>query len=196
MIGGGRLNRRFYGRDSREVAPDLLNKVLVRGSQRGRIVEVEAYVGGGIDPGSHAYRGQTTRNAAMFGPPGHLYVYFTYGMHWCANAVCGDAGTASAVLLRAVAPLAGLDEMRAARHAARKDSDLCSGPAKLCQAFRLTGLDDGADLVRPTAGGPTIIDDGTAPPDAPVVTKRVGLTGGADLPWRWYVAGNAHVSRP
>ena len=176
------------------MAPELLNKVLVHGALRGRIVEVEAYVGDGTDPGSHAHRGKTRRNATMFGPPGHLYVYFTYGMHWCCNAVCDPEGTASAVLLRAVEPLAGVDDMRRARRAARRDHDLANGPAKLCQAFAITGIHDGVDLVRPPEGGIAIVDDGVAPPDDPVVTTRIGLSSGADLPWRWYVDGNANVS--
>ena len=190
-----RLPRRFYAGDARDVAPSLLNKVLVHGRKRGRIVEVEAYVGDGTDPGSHAHRGRTSRNAVMFGPPGHLYVYFTYGMHWCCNAVCDPDGTASAVLLRAVEPIAGVEEMRPLRPRARTDVDLANGPAKLCQAFAITGVDNGVDLVRPPAGGITIVDDGTPPPADPVVTTRIGLSAGGELPWRWYVRGSAHVSR-
>jgi DNA-3-methyladenine glycosylase len=192
-----RLARAFYERDAREVAPELLNKVLVRGGLRGRIVEVEAYVGGGVDAGSHAHRGMTNRNKTMFGPPGHLYVYFTYGMHWCANAVCSPDGVASAVLLRAVAPLAGMDAMRVARVRARSDRDLCSGPAKLCQAYAITGLDDGVDLARPVPGGLAIVDDGIAPPAAPGVSTRIGLGAGAgdEHPWRWYVPGDPNLSR-
>jgi DNA-3-methyladenine glycosylase len=175
------------------VAPELLNKVLVHGELRGRIVEVEAYVGDGTDPGSHAHRGRTRRNATMFGPPGHLYVYFTYGMHWCCNAVCDPEGTASAVLLRAVEPVAGLEAMRAARPAARRDVDLANGPAKLCQAFGIAGLHDGVDLARPPAGGVTIVDDGRPPPTTPRVATRIGLSAGAELPWRWFVPGDPHV---
>jgi DNA-3-methyladenine glycosylase len=187
------LPRRFYDRDARDVAPELLGKVLVHGGRRGRIVEVEAYVGDGTDPGSHAHRGRTRRNATMFGPPGHLYVYFTYGMHWCANAVCGDDGTCSAVLLRAAAPLDGVDEMRASRPRAKADRDLCSGPAKLCQAFGITGTQNGTDLVAATAI--SIVDDGMAPPSDPLQTVRIGLTAGAELPWRWCVPGDPNVSR-
>src|SRR5690606_9502901 len=114
----------FYRRDSLVVAPELLGKVLRRDGVSARIVEVEAYCGPD-DPGSHAYRGRTPRNATMFGPPGGLYVYFTYGMNWCANAVCGEVGEGIAVLLRAAVPLTGLDEMRARRAKARRDRDLC-----------------------------------------------------------------------
>jgi DNA-3-methyladenine glycosylase len=145
------------------VAPELLNKLLVRGDRVGRIVEVEAYCGA-EDPGSHAFRGPTSRNATMFGPPGHLYVYFTYGMHFCANVVCGPDGEASAVLLRGLTPVGGVDEMRVARGGRpRPDRDLCSGPAKLCQAFGLDRSFDGADLVTGDREV-TVADDGTPPP--------------------------------
>jgi DNA-3-methyladenine glycosylase len=188
-----RLGRRFYGRDPREVAPELLGKVLVRGGMTARIVEVEAYCGA-LDPGSHAYRGQTRRNATMFGRPGLLYVYFTYGMHWCANAVCGRDGEGVAVLIRAAEPLRGVEQMRARRPAARRDRDLLSGPARLCQAFAIDGQDDGADLV--TADhGITIVDDGTPPPAVPAISKRIGLSAGADLPWRWCTADSSHLSK-
>ncbi|HVF75390.1 MAG TPA: DNA-3-methyladenine glycosylase [Acidimicrobiales bacterium] len=190
------LRREFYRRDPREVAPELLNKVLVAGERRGRIVEVEAYCGS-IDPGSHTYRGMTDRNATMFGPPGLLYVYFTYGMHWCCNAVCGDEGVGVAVLLRAVAPLDGLDAMRAARGAtARRDRDLCSGPAKLAQAFGITGAHDGADLVTGDRGV-TIEDDGTPPPASPGNGVRIGLAKGKgdEHPWRWWASDDPNVSR-
>jgi DNA-3-methyladenine glycosylase len=186
--------RDFYRRDPREVAPELLNKVLVRGGRRGRIVEVEAYVGA-VDPAAHAYRGRTTRNATMFGPPGHLYVYFSYGMHWCCNPVCGDEGEGVAVLIRALAPVAGLEEMRAERPAARRAVDLCNGPARLTQAMGITGAHDGADLVS-GRDGVTIVDDGVAPPEEPVVTARIGITKAVSEPWRWYVPGDPNVSRP
>lgn len=187
------LARSFYRRDSLDVAPALLNKLLVRGGRVGRIVEVEAYRGG-EDPGSHAYRGRTRRNATMFGPPGHLYVYFTYGMHWCANAVCGEEGHASAVLLRALAPIEGIDEMKTSRPAARGPHDLCSGPARLCQAFGIDGTFDGADLV---AGdrGVVVASDGTPPPAPPGVTTRIGLSNGAEHPWRFVVPGDPNLSR-
>ena len=190
------LPRTFYQRDPRDVAPHLLNKVLVRGQRTGRIVEVEAYCGS-IDPGSHAYRGQTARNATMFARPGLLYVYFTYGMHFCANAVCGDEGEGVAVLLRGLTPLTGLARMRRNRPTARRNADLCNGPAKLCAAFGLDRAFDGADLVDGDRGV-VIADDGTSPPQDPIVTRRIGLAlgRGDETPWRYVVPGAVGVSRP
>jgi DNA-3-methyladenine glycosylase len=154
------LKRAFYRRSPLEVAPDLLGKVLIAADgRRGRIVEVEAY-GGADDPASHAYRGRTPRNNTMWGPPGHLYLYFTYGMHWCANATCGPEGVAGAVLLRAVEPLDGLEVMRRARWTTQRqqrDLDLCRGPGRLCQALGWDGALDGADLT--TGAGPAAITE-------------------------------------
>ena len=171
----------------------MLNKLLVGRGATGRIVEVEAYVGD-IDPGSHAYRGRTKRNATMFGAAGGLYVYFTYGMHWCANAVCGTEGVAHAVLLRALSPLTGLEAMRDRRPKAKQEVDLCSGPAKLCRALGIDGNDDGADLL--SEQSPIrILDDGVSPPKQPGRSTRIGLAKGADLSWRWYVEGDPNLSR-
>ena len=189
-----RLPRSFYARDARVVAPELLGKLVVAGPLEARLVEVEAYCGP-EDPGSHAYRGPTRRNATMFGPAGHLYVYFAYGMHWCMNAVCGDEGEGVAVLLRGAAPESGLEVMRENRPAARRDRDLCRGPARLCQALGVTGAHDGADLVRADRGL-TIVDDGVVPPAPPAVSTRIGLSAGAELPWRWFTPGDPHLSRP
>jgi DNA-3-methyladenine glycosylase len=192
-----RLPRRFYHRDPRDLAPDLLNKILVHGTRRARIVEVEAYCGA-EDPGSHTFRGRTARNATMFGRPGLLYVYFSYGMHFCCNVVCGDEDVGVAVLLRAAAPLRGLDEMRAARGpAARRTGDLCSGPGKLCQAFGIDRSHDGADLVRADKGV-VLVDDGIAPPRRPGASTRIGLSAGRgdDLVWRFTVSGDPNLSRP
>ena len=191
------LPRSFYDRDALAVAPELLNKVLVRtgaGARlAARIVEVEAYRGAD-DPGSHAYRRRTPRNATMFGPPGRLYVYFSYGNHWCMNAVCGPGEQPHAVLLRAAAPLAGLDAMRARRTAARRDRHLCSGPGRLGQAFGVDRSFDGLDLVR---GELRIVDDGVAPPSNPGVSRRIGLgtDKGEELALRFYVRGDENVSR-
>ncbi len=179
------LDRRFYARDPWEVAPDLLNKVLVSGNRSGRIVEVEAYAGSD-DPASHAHRGPTRRNAVMFGAPGLLYVYFTYGMHWCANAVCVAEGEPGAVLVRAIEPLTGIDEMHRARPAARSRRDLCSGPAKLCQALGIDGEHNGADLVT-NDRSVTIVDDGVPVPPNPLVGPRIGISRAIDLPWRWTI---------
>jgi DNA-3-methyladenine glycosylase len=138
----------------------------------------------------------TKRNATMFGPAGHLYVYFTYGMHWCANVVARDSVEGSAVLLRAAAPVAGIDTMRARRVAARRDRDLLSGPAKLCQAFAITGTHDGTDLTV-ARGALRIVDDGVEPPAKPLITTRIGISPGKgdQLPWRFCVSGDPHVSR-
>jgi DNA-3-methyladenine glycosylase len=195
---GAPVPEAFYRRDPREVAVDLLNKVLVhhdpeQGPIAGRIVEAEAYLGAGIDPGSHAFRGPTRRNATMFGPPGHLYVYFTYGMHWCSNIVCNPAGGGGAVLMRALAPLDGLEAMWARRPKARRERDLCSGPARLAQALGLTGALDGTDL---SAGPVVLLDDGTPPPAEPGNSVRIGLSAGKgdESPWRWWVPGDPNVS--
>ena len=198
MTGSAPVPRRFYADDALVVAPRLLNKILVRGGRSGRIVEVEAYRGA-EDPASHAFRGLTRRNATMFGPPGRLYVYFTYGMHFCANAVCGPEGEAQAVLLRALAPVTGLLEMRRARGARGRsrpprDVELTSGPARLCQALDIGRADDGADLVRGDRDL-RIVDDGTPPPEAPGVSGRIGLSQAAELPWRFWVPDDPHVSR-
>lgn len=174
------------------MAPELLHKVLVSGPCRGLIVEVEAYCGA-ADPASHAFRGPTRRNATMFGPPGHLYVYFTYGMHWCANAVCGSEDEGVAVLLRALRPVDGLAQMWPRRPAAKRERDLCSGPARLCQALGLDGGHDGVDLVT-GEDGVSIVDDGFLPPVEVVRTTRVGISAAAEELWRWYVAGEPNVS--
>lgn len=187
------LPRSFYRRDSRVVGPELLNKLLLRDGCAGRIVEVEAYAGS-EDPGSHAFRGKTARNASMFGPPGHLYVYFTYGMHWCANVVCSEPGDATAVLLRALAPVEGLATMADRRARATRERDLCSGPAKLCQAMGIDGSLDAADLVT-GSDGITIVDDAVPPPRSPGCSTRIGLSAGAEHPWRWYVPGDPNLSR-
>jgi DNA-3-methyladenine glycosylase len=192
------LRRRALAGEVLDVAPSLLNKLVVRGERVGRIVEVEAYRGES-DPASHAFGGPTRRNATMFGPAGGLYVYFTYGMHWCANVVCGPVGVAQAVLLRALAPVAGIEAMRRARSAVARDVDLANGPAKLCQAFSITGTDDGTDLV---AGGPRadqagrlyLAEDGVPPPPVPGQGPRVGISRAADWPWRFWVPEDPHVS--
>ena len=184
------------------LAPWLLNKVLAHGRRAGRIVEVEAYHGAN-DAASHAYRGLTPRTAVMFGPPGHLYVYFTYGMHWCANVVCGPEGEAAAVLIRALEPTAGLDQMWDARPAARRERDLCNGPAKLCQALGITGADNGTDLLAgrrhpgaaPAPGLIRLLDDGTPPPRRPGRGTRIGIREATEKRWRFWVPGSASVSR-
>lgn len=190
---GTPVPRTFFDRPSITVAPLLLNKILAAADGRaGRIVEVEAYAGA-VDPAAHTYRGKTPRNATMFEAPGHLYVYFTYGMHWCANCVCGPEGAGGAVLIRALEPLHGLAQMRAARPRIAQDRDLCRGPARLTQALGITGAQDGIDLVT-AAEGFTVLDDGVAPPAHAIGGPRIGISVAKDFPWRWYVPGNRYVS--
>lgn len=190
---GKPLSRAFFDRAATLVAPQLLNKILAAADGRaGRIVEVEAYVGA-IDPAAHTFRGRTPRNATMFGPPGHMYVYFTYGMHWCCNCVCGAVGDGCGVLIRALEPLQGLSQMRAARPRTTRDRDLCRGPARLTQAMGIHGTHDGMDLVGASEGF-TIVDDGMTPPKNLVGSPRIGISVGKELPWRWSVPDNRYVS--
>ncbi|MFG2167998.1 DNA-3-methyladenine glycosylase [Micromonospora chersina] len=158
-----------------------------------RITEVEAYAGTAGDPASHAHRGRTPRNAVMFGPAGHAYVYFTYGMHWCVNVVTGPDGEASAVLLRAGEVVDGLDVARERRPAVRRDVDLARGPARLCAALGIDRSVYGADLL---GDGPVRLRPPLAPvPEAAVTAgPRVGVTGAHDVPWRFWIAGDPTVS--
>jgi DNA-3-methyladenine glycosylase len=170
-----------------EVAPLLLNAVLRHGDVAVRLTEVEAYAGPD-DPGSHAYRGRTPRTAVMFGPPGHLYCYFTYGMHVCCNVVCGPEGTPSAVLIRAGEVIDGL-ELARERRPRSSDRDLARGPARLCQALGIDLFHDGTDLV----AGPVTLTLGT-PPAGVSTGPRVGLRQAPDRPWRYWSTGDPTVS--
>ena len=198
--------RRFYDRDPKVVAPQLLGKILVRREGRkllaGRIVEVEAYLGQN-DPASHAFRGPSDRNRVMFGPPGFAYVYFTYGMHYCVNVTCLKKGTAGAVLIRALEPCAGLEEMALNRDLnLALDTEhmsalraLTSGPARLCEALNITrARDDGKDLT--SLDSDLLIVSDRARVGAIGVSARIGITQAADWPLRFYVIGNSFVSGP
>jgi len=191
-----RLPRAFFARPSLEVAPELIGQVLARRLDDGtrlsaRIVEVEAY--DELDPASHSFRGRTPRTDVMFGTPGRLYVYFTYGMHWCMNVVTGRAGEGSAVLLRAAEPLEGLEAMTA-RRGARPPRELLAGPARWTRAFGIDGRDDGADLVR---GAAVWLERGErVPSDRVAVTARIGVTVATERPWRFVDAASRCLSRP
>ena len=184
------LPRDFYRRTSLEVAPALLNKVVAAGERSGRIVEVEAYLGPD-DPASHAFRGPTPRNGVMFGPAGHLYVYFSYGVHWCANVVVGPEGRGSAVLLRAGEVVVGEDLAHARRRAARVGRDLARGPARLTQALAIGPEDKAADLLDPDS--PVRLHRGPAPA-AISAGPRVGISLATDLPWRFWETDAPSVS--
>ncbi len=194
------MARELLAADPLEVAPRLLGKLVVHGNRSARIVEVEAYRGAS-DPASHAFRGRTARNATMFGRAGLLYVYFSYGMHWCANVVCGEEGVAGAALLRALEPLAGIDEMVSARAARRRggtappERDLCRGPANLTSALGIAKEHDGVDLLAATSSV-RLLDDGVVPPTGAALARgpRVGITRAAGLEWRFWVAGSRYVS--
>jgi DNA-3-methyladenine glycosylase len=171
-------------------ARGLLGCALTAGGVTVRITEVEAYAGT-ADPASHAYRGPTKRNAIMFGPAGHAYLYFTYGMHWCMNVVTGPDGEAFAVLLRAGEVVAGTETARARRPAARTDAELARGPARLCQALGLDRSAYGLDLLDPAS--PVRLSAGVPVPEV-ATGPRVGVTGAHDLPWRFWIPGDPTVS--
>jgi DNA-3-methyladenine glycosylase len=194
------LPRKFYEPTAKAVAPALLGHFLIRrtagGCCGGMIVEVEAYLTG--DPAAHSFVGPTSRNLVMFGPPGHGYVYFIYGNHYCFNAVCRPPGTAEAVLVRAIEPVFGLESLQA-RRAAGNLANLTNGPGKLCAAMDIGRALDGADLCDP--GSPVIIARNPArrwflAAHGPLVTTtRIGITKAASLPLRFYLGGSAYVSR-
>ena len=196
----GLIPREFLGRPAQEVAPDLLGCVFEHETADGLVAvaltEVEAYAGE-VDPASHAYRGRTGRNAVMFGPAGHAYVYFTYGMHFCVNVVCMPPGTASAVLLRAGQVIAGEELARARRGPASTPRDLARGPARLCQALGIDRRLDGADLsdeASPLRLRKAVATVRSEEKTAIHTGPRVGVREGADVPWRFWLDGAATVS--
>ena len=195
-----RLTRSFYERDALSVAKDLIGCLFVMEHPGGRVgvrlVETEAYRGE-IDPGSHGYRGPTNRNRTMFGPPGRLYVYFTYGMHWCVNVVCGREGECEAVLLRAGEPMFDIELMRSFRRGAA-DRLIAAGPARLAQAMGIDKTNDGASLLR--GGEFWCAEDAQTPAyrkGEVSQTTRIGLGAGRgeEIPWRFVVPGHPHASR-
>ncbi|WP_445400073.1 DNA-3-methyladenine glycosylase [Streptomyces sp. LE64] len=192
------LPRDFFDRPVLEVAPDLLGRLLVRNSPAGpivlRLTEVEAYAGT-IDPGSHAYRGLTARNAVMFGPPGHVYVYFTYGMWHCMNLVCGPEGFASGVLLRAGQITEGTELARKRRLSARSDKELAKGPARLATALDVDRTLDGADACGGPATALAVLHGTPVQPDQVRTGPRTGVSGpGGAHPWRFWIDGDPTVS--
>ena len=178
----------FFARSVHDVAPDLIGVTLLVDGVGGPIVEVEAY--DHEDPAAHGYGGQTERNASMFGPPGHAYVYRSYGIHWCLNLVCQKEGSASAVLIRALEPVKGLDVMRD-RRGLDDDRLLCAGPGRLCQALGVSRAHDGLALSDPPF---ELVARASTPEIA--VGPRIGITKAADRPWRYALAGSRYLSRP
>jgi DNA-3-methyladenine glycosylase len=181
------LGRDFFARSVHEVAPALVGCTLLVDGVGGRVVEVEAY--DGEDPASHGFRGETPRNRAMFGPPGHAYVYRSYGIHWCLNLVCDVPGRAEAVLVRALEPTHGLDRM-AERRGTDDPRMLCSGPGRLCQALGITGDHDGLPLDRP----PFRLEPAAAAVEV-LTGPRIGISQAVERPWRYAEAGSRFLSR-
>lgn len=188
MAAPPKLRRGFFDRSVHDVAPDLIGAMLLVGGVGGMIVEVEAYHH--TDPAAHSYRGPTERNGIMFGPPGVAYVYRSYGIHWCVNFVCEAEGSASAVLIRALEPTAGLAAMRR-RRGLPDERQLCSGPGKLCEALGVTIKHNGLALDRPPF-------ELRARPEKPeiVVGPRIGITKAVDKPWRYGLRGSRFLSKP
>jgi DNA-3-methyladenine glycosylase len=182
------IPRNFFDRSVHAVAPELIGATFLFGGVGGIVVEVEAYHH--TDPAAHSYVGRTARNAVMFGPPGHAYVYRSYGVHWCVNFVCEAEGSASAVLLRALAPTAGIAIMRERRGVANERL-LCSGPGRLCQALAITDAHNGWPLDRP----PFALRAAAEPPEI-AAGPRIGITKAADRPWRYGLKGSPFLSRP
>jgi DNA-3-methyladenine glycosylase len=182
------LGPQFFARSVHEVAPELIGATLLVDGVGGTIVEVEAY--DSEDPAAHGFRGRTPRNESMFGPPGHAYVYRSYGIHWCLNLVCEEAGSAAAVLIRALEPTHGVDEMRA-RRGLDEPRLLCSGPGRLCQALAVTREHDGLplDAAPFELGAP-------ARPLEVVAAPRIGISVAIEAPWRFAAAGSRYLSRP
>lgn len=185
---GKPLKKAFFGRSVHEVAPDLIGTTLLVDGVGGMIVEVEAYHH--TDPAAHSYRGPTPRNSVMFGPPGFIYVYRSYGIHWCVNFVCEKAGSASAVLIRALEPTHGIPAMRR-RRGVSDDRSLCSGPGKLTEALGITNAHNGLALDAP----PIAVYSRTTKPEI-VTGIRIGITKAVDLPWRYGLKGSKFLSKP
>lgn len=183
-----KLTRAFFDRPVLEVAADLIGATLLFNGAGGIIVEAEAYHH--TDPAAHSFNGRTARNAVMFGPPGFAYVYRSYGIHWCVNAVCEPEGSASAVLIRALQPTHGIDAMKR-RRGVEDERLLCSGPGRLCQALGITREQDGLPLDRT----PFELRARTALPDI-ATGVRIGITKAADLPWRFGLRGSPYLSKP
>ncbi len=191
-----RLNRPFFDRCAREVAFELLgcrivHRIAADDCAIGSIVEVEAYLGEGRDPGSHAYKGRTERNSSMFGPPGRFYVYRSMGIHACVNLVCGAPGVGEAVLVRAVEPSQGEADM-VRRRSGRSGRELTNGPGKLTQAFAIDLDQDGTSAL---SGALRVLPPLANARATVMAGPRIGLTRGADLPYRFFLADNAYVTR-